>query len=198
MGRSVAKVLITQQTVVELAKDALVPIRCDAPPMPSKSGETASSSSATKTCGLELSSWRLLFRHQYKKHGIKRKGGAFAYTCGLSRCSAHLHQDQEAFKKHVKTHMKTVALPCPFANCKPHIPEFGRPTTFNMFLKEKDLIDHLETHHADLIGSELDPRSELLLPSWEPRPPCRPLVPPPDLPRAKFHRLHYVSRRPGK
>ncbi|KAF7352583.1 hypothetical protein MVEN_01223800 [Mycena venus] len=184
MGRSPTKVVITADTVVDLAKSALVPIRCDAL-MPSKPGATGAST--TTSCAQELNSWRLLLRHQYKKHSSKRKGAAFPYTCGLSRCSAHLHQSLDALKNHVEmSHMKNVSLPCPFTNCKPHVYDFGRPMQHNMFSKEKDLIAHLEQDHSELIGRELDLCSDLLLPSWEPRPPVRLLAPPPDLPFGKI------------
>ncbi|KAJ6515641.1 hypothetical protein C8R45DRAFT_957194 [Mycena sanguinolenta] len=186
MGRSVAKVVISAQTVVELAKNALVPVRCDAT-VPLKSDDAGPSSGlGSKTCGLELGSWRLLLRHQYKKHGTKRKGTAFRYACGLSRCSARLHESMEAFKSHIETsHMKNTPLPCPFTKCPLH--QFGRSMVHNKFLKERDLISHFEEYHSELIGLELDPRSEILLPSWEPRPPIRPLPAPPDLPLGKIH-----------
>ncbi|KAF7355522.1 hypothetical protein MSAN_01469200 [Mycena sanguinolenta] len=45
------------------------------------------------------------------------------------------------------------------------------------------------SRNITLISSirKLDPRSEMLLPSWEPRPPIRPLPAPPDLPSGKIH-----------
>lgn len=94
--------------------------------------------------------------------------------------------------------MKNVPLPCPFANCRPVIPDFGRPTGHNTFLRERDLIAHLEGQHSDLVGSKLDPRSELLLPSWEPRPPILPLAMPPDLPMGKIPRASFRLEEPRK
>lgn len=122
------------------------------------------------------------------------------YVCGLNKCSAKQHNSSEALKSHVElSHMKGNTLPCPFANCEPHIPEFGRRDEFNMFLRERDLVGHLHRCHEDLIGREIDLHSELLLPRWEPRPPIRPLPAPPDLPThtiptATF-RLEHLSPR---
>lgn len=123
------------------------------------------------------------------------------YHCGLNKCSAKQHSSLKAFNLHVETsHMKNVPLPCPFANCVPALPQFGRPARYYTFNRERELIGHLNADHADLLGCELDVRdSEKLLPSWEPRPPIRPLPAPPDLPSgtvstASF-RLEYVKPR---
>ncbi|KAJ7232205.1 hypothetical protein B0H12DRAFT_1145643 [Mycena haematopus] len=122
-------------------------------------------------------------QHQYKKHGTKRKGSAFPYACGLNRCSAHLHETMEAFKSHVETsHMKMLPFHAPY----------------NVFLKERDLISHFEQNHSDLKGLELDLHSELLLPSWEPRRPIRPLPAPPDLPPGKIHPATFRLEPPPK
>ncbi|KAJ6538567.1 hypothetical protein DFH09DRAFT_1283379 [Mycena vulgaris] len=178
--RRPSEVVVSAQTVVTLAKYALVPIRCEA-----MVAANADGSGAKAPCGQELSCWKSFFKHQIKKHTSKRRShNGAAYTCRLNKCSAlKEHHSSEALKAHVElSHMKSVFLPCPFANCTPHIPDFGRPAKYNLFLKEKDLIGHLHLHHADLIGCELDVRCDKLLPSWEPRPPMRPLRAPPDLP----------------
>ncbi|KAJ6539584.1 hypothetical protein B0H19DRAFT_1179691 [Mycena capillaripes] len=182
MGRS-PTVVISAQTVVELAKSAVVPIRCDVVPfVPHKPGTI--NVSVGNPCGQELGSWKLFLKHQLKKHISKRKG---VYTCGLNKCSAKIHGSMDSLRAHVESsHMKNVPLPCPFANCKPHIPDFGRPTPYNMFLREKDLLGHLSSSHPHLIGRELDLRSEQLLPGWEPCSPIRPLPVPPDLPSGKI------------
>ncbi|KAJ7498678.1 hypothetical protein FB451DRAFT_1358167 [Mycena latifolia] len=181
MGRPApATVTVSAQTVADLAKGALVPIRCEVPVSPQADG-----GGVPVPCAQELSCWKAFYKHQVKKHSSKRKmhNGEIAYVCRLNKCSAKSHLSSAAFKTHVElSHMKNISLPCPFSNCAPLFPAFGRPTLYNTFLKEKDLIAHLEFHHADLIGCELDLRSEKLLPSWKPRPPIRPLPLPPPLP----------------
>ncbi|KAJ7490334.1 hypothetical protein B0H11DRAFT_1020219 [Mycena galericulata] len=174
------KVIVSGETVVELAKCALVPIRCDAP-VP-----VGPDDKRTYPCSQELSCWKTHFKHSVKKHSSKRKAhnGVIHYQCGLNKCSAKLHSSSKALKAHIETsHMKTFPLPCPFANCTPPRLDFGRPEKYYMFMRERDLVSHLKTEHSHLIGCELDVRdSEILLPSWEPRPPARPLPAPPDLP----------------
>ncbi|KAJ7781003.1 hypothetical protein B0H16DRAFT_1682580 [Mycena metata] len=94
-----------------------------------------------------------------------------------------MHENAEALKKHIEASHMRQPFPCPFANCQPPIPEYGRPlSSVNMFLRKQDLVGHLQLNHSDLLGCELDLCSERLLPSWEPRPPKRPLPAPPDLP----------------
>ncbi|KAJ7129416.1 hypothetical protein C8R44DRAFT_978809 [Mycena epipterygia] len=194
MGRS-SKVVVSAQTVVELAKYTLIPIRCEAP--------VKAVDGSVKPCMQDLNCWHLYHKHQVVKHSSKRKmhGGGITYVCGLNKCSAKLHNSSEALKTHVKlSHMKGNTLPCPFANCEPHIPEFGRRDEFNMFLRERDLVAHLRRCHEDLIGCEIDLHSELLLPTWEPRLPIRPLPAPPDLPThtiptATFRLEHLLPRR---
>ncbi|KAJ6622250.1 hypothetical protein B0H10DRAFT_918253 [Mycena sp. CBHHK59/15] len=70
---------------------------------------------------------------------------------------------------------ENISLPCPFTNCAPVIPDFGRPAMFNTFGRPRDLITHVEDLHPNLLGSELDMHSDILLPRWEPHrppPPC--------------------------
>ncbi|KAJ7653493.1 hypothetical protein B0H17DRAFT_1100748 [Mycena rosella] len=172
-------VVVSAHTVAELAKCALVPIRCETLVV-----ANAERSRTKGSCAQELSCWKTFRKHQIKKHSGKRRAhnGGIIYVCRLNKCSAANHNSSDALKAHIElSHMKSVSLPCPFANCKPTIPSFGRPTQYNMFIKEKDLVAHLESHHADLIGCELDLRDKRLLPSWQPRPPLNP-SPPPDLP----------------
>ncbi|KAJ7721181.1 hypothetical protein DFH07DRAFT_302942 [Mycena maculata] len=180
MGRP-DKVIVSAETVVELAMCALVPIRCEVPvPL-------GPDDKRTQPCAQELSCWKSFYKHSIKKHSSKRKAqahGPLLYHCGLNKCSAKMHSTSKAFRMHVETsHMKNVPFPCPFANCVPPIPQFGRAASHHKFMRERDLVGHLKLNHSDLIGCELDVRDwEKLLPSWEPRPPVRPLPVPPDLP----------------
>ncbi|KAJ7044584.1 hypothetical protein C8F04DRAFT_1068814 [Mycena alexandri] len=180
MGRTPTKVVVSAQTVIELSKSTLVcTIRCDAlVPIRVEDG-----TGKRAQCNQEIGSWKLFFKHQLKHCHVTKHKGKKVYECRLSRCSAKLHESAEALKKHIESsHMKQ-PFPCPFANCRPPIPEYGRAmSSVNMFLRKQDLVGHLQLNHSDLLGSELDLRSERLLPSWEPRPPMRPLPAPPDLP----------------
>ncbi|KAJ7682551.1 hypothetical protein DFH06DRAFT_1161504 [Mycena polygramma] len=182
MGRSPpTKVVVSAQTVVELAKGAVVPIRCAE--YLQVSGKTgAAAAAAATTCGQEFGSWKLFLQHLLKKHSGKRKGTNI-FKCGLNKCSAQNHHSQADLKTHIEaSHMKNIPFPCPFARCKPRIPDFGRATPYNMFARKSDLVAHLEGYHSSLIGRELDVRSHHLLPNSDPRPPIRPLPAPPDLP----------------
>ncbi|KAJ7639067.1 hypothetical protein FB45DRAFT_1023811 [Roridomyces roridus] len=167
-------VIISAETVVDLAKLTLFPIRCDAPtPVSQGQGEKRGSQS----CGQQLCCWKAFGMHSVKKHSAKRKtssGGTF-YRCLLSKCSGSKFKSAADLKMHVESsHMKLVALPCPFANCA---------AEYQRFLKERDLVRHLERDHSALLGCQVDLRDRgKLLPGWEPRPPIRPLPAPPDLP----------------
>ncbi|KAK7061850.1 hypothetical protein R3P38DRAFT_678332 [Favolaschia claudopus] len=180
---------ITPQSVVDLAKSALVPVKCDA-----TTTARSSTASGKAACIEEFCSWRSLCRHLRKKHtsGSRRKG----FTCQLLRCNARQHAKQESLEEHLEhSHMKAVPLPCPFANCLPPMPDFGVRPEKCTFMKEKDLVSHLQQNHSELVGRILDRHSELLLPSWEPHRPLSPPVPPElpkDIPWASF-RLDYLD-----
>ncbi|KAJ7118045.1 hypothetical protein C8R46DRAFT_1365218 [Mycena filopes] len=188
MGRTTTPttpVVISAETVVELSRNALLvsTIRCDAPiSIPQEDG-----TERRGTCGQEIGSWKMFFRHQLKKHCRITKQKTTrkrVYECRLSKCSAHTHENLDVLRTHIESsHMKQHSFPCPFANCRPLVPEFGRAAPVNMFFKKQDLVAHLQLNHSDLIGHTLDPRSPRLLASWEPRPPARPLPAPPDLPK---------------
>ncbi|KAK7054259.1 hypothetical protein R3P38DRAFT_1490444 [Favolaschia claudopus] len=179
---------ITPQSVVDLAKSALVPVKCDA-----TTTARSSTASGKAACIEEFCSWRSLCRHLRKKHtsGSRRKG----FTCQLLRCNARQHANQESLEGHLEhSHMKAVPLPCPFANCLPPMPDYGVRPQKCTFMKEKDLVSHLQQNHPELVGRILEPDSELLLPRSEPRRPVPPI--PPELPKvipwASF-RLNYLD-----
>ncbi|KAJ7286562.1 hypothetical protein C8J57DRAFT_1708820 [Mycena rebaudengoi] len=191
-GRTVT---ISADGLVDLAKSALVSHRCEATLFADHEG------GASVVCGRELACWKSLYKHQLK-HCSTRRGpnGSVNYMCRLPKCSAKMHASLKALSSHVElSHMKNVALPCPFANCKPVIPEFGRPPTFTSFFRPRDLITHVEYIHGEHIGSELDVRStDVLLPNWEPRRPARPLLKPPPLPPSAEFRSAVLLGTPVK
>ncbi|KAJ7180350.1 hypothetical protein C8R43DRAFT_972722 [Mycena crocata] len=211
-----SKVTISRQTVVDLSKSAIVPIKCEAQVSQGPDG-----TGPLVACGVVLNSYKMFYKHQVKKHSSKKRASAgrgATYICRLNKCSAQFHTSPDSFRKHVQqSHMKTVPLPCPFANCKPPIPNFGRAAPYHSFLKEKDLITHLEQAHSEFIDRDLDARSSALRPSWDPRPPARPLrappnlpsdpvptvqfrldeLPPRDIPSGWFNRLQYQGPGPG-
>ncbi|KAJ6607202.1 hypothetical protein B0H10DRAFT_563532 [Mycena sp. CBHHK59/15] len=172
-----SKVTVSAESIVDLSKSAVVPLKCDAMVLSDREG-------AMVMCGQELCCWKALYKHQLKHCGIRKtQNGGINYTCRLSKCSAKIHTTYSSFKSHVElSHMKNISLPCPFTNCAPVIPDFGRPAMFNTFGRPRDLITHVEDLHPNLLGSELDMHSDILLPRWEPHRPARPLPVPPALP----------------
>ncbi|KAF8181239.1 hypothetical protein K438DRAFT_1189314 [Mycena galopus ATCC 62051] len=172
-------VIISPESVVDLSKSILLPKLCSAM-VPSDPG---SKSGAFTPCGQTLNCWKAFSKHQLR-HSMARKAynGGIQYVCQLSGgCNAKLHNSFFSLKTHMeKHHMKHSPLPCPFRTCV--FTSSGKEEQFTTFSRDRELVQHLEDQHGDLIGQAVDLHATVLLPRWDPIPPPKSIIRPPPLP----------------
>ncbi|KAI0067296.1 hypothetical protein BV25DRAFT_1089220 [Artomyces pyxidatus] len=109
-------VLLTRDSIVDLAKHVLKPLDCD-----------------WEGCSLVLNSWTTLRQHQHLHCRRSRNfvvGSMLSqentFRCGIVRCSGREHRSLEALLAHVDmSHLVRVFLPCPVMGCH-HTETLGR------------------------------------------------------------------------
>ncbi|KAK7038334.1 hypothetical protein R3P38DRAFT_2905671 [Favolaschia claudopus] len=157
-------VVITGDTMLELSKAVLQPVRCP-----------------VEVCQQLLNSQKAFVEHQIRKHSGRRKGlrAQTQFVCRLENCGSKVHTSLTSLETHIESsHMKHFPLPCPFTSCAHRT---GLESLLTTFTRTKHLLQHFEERHGDLIGQIIDLSSPTLLAGRDPT--RLTFIKPPDLPR---------------
>ncbi|KAJ7062358.1 hypothetical protein C8F01DRAFT_1137287 [Mycena amicta] len=187
--------IVSAESVVQLSKLVLVPLRCEVPVRVKGTPAADSTPHTHLPCGRVLNCWNAFVNHQVAEHHKASKGKSSQYQCRIPKCPTKRLQSVAEWKVHIEdVHLATsISLPCPFTPCPgllpPH-PAQHHPRG-DAASCERALLSHLDVNHRTLLGQslssiELKPTSLPFSPNLAPPPPLHqngPLFPsiPPEL-----------------
>jgi len=139
-----SEITISSETVVEIAKMTLMPLPCE-----------------VENCPVIANCWKVMSKHLLEHARVHRRkeipGNATEFLCKLPGCGT-AHNSKRSLQEHIMmAHASRIPFPCPVQTCGNM--SFSRP---------RDLIEHFEEVHADLLGRLMQLPSDILLPSWKP------------------------------
>ncbi|KAF7364115.1 hypothetical protein MSAN_01070500 [Mycena sanguinolenta] len=172
-------ITISPESVVDLSKSVLLPMLCSA----LVASDPESKSGSFKPCGQILNCWKAFNKHQIKHSSVRKGYNGVQYVCHLTSCTAKLHNSLSSLKSHIMlVHMKQCPLPCPLRTCTRARFSGSGKEQFTTFSRDRDLVEHFENSHNDLLGQAVDLYSTVLFPRWDPFPTTKSAIRPPPLP----------------